>query len=144
MHWREGRYYDIPHTSDNIPPALQLYRVEIFRAELYFLFGPSLRQKIWKQRKTPPKLHVSGFQRYLKRFPGPNISRVISIQISLTFIGTLFTSLKKKQTKCVADAHLEVLAFFQEFFQGGGNIYCYANLYCYANFLLFPKGALFN
>ena len=26
------------------------------------------------------------------------------------------------------------LAFLQEFFQGGGKIYCYANFFCYANF----------
>ena len=27
-----------------------------------------------------------------------------------------------------------LLAFFQEFFSGGGKIYCYANFICYANF----------
>ena len=35
-----------------------------------------------------------------------------------------------------------MLAFFQEFFSGGGKTYCYANLFCYANFSMFSDQIL--
>ena len=37
-------------------------------------------------------------------------------------------------TKCTHFLRFTNLAFFQEFFQRGGKIYCYANFFCYANF----------
>ena len=38
-----------------------------------------------------------------------------------------------------SDSFYLLLAFFQEFFQGGGKIYCYASFYCFAKFSIRPN-----